>query len=142
MSADDFRDLVSEFDHDAVTTLIFYRWAPPDFAFGAPVAGTGGYAAFTNSGPYAYVPNPPSEYIERLAEGDRQRESVLVWQWAAAIGGAPLDTLQTIDQNAHRKPDRIHDVDRAKWFEVATSYDYRAVAQVAGVVALLMDGDP
>ena len=141
MSADDFRDLVEEFDHDSVSNLTFYRWAPPDFAYGEIVAGTGGYAVIAMPGPYAFVPNPPQRFIEKLSEGDREREPVLIWQ-VSEIAGVSTPSLEAIKQSAHSKPDRVHNVTQDRWYQVATQYDYRAVAKVNGVVCVLIDGDP
>lgn len=141
MSADDFRDLVSEFDHTDVSSLRFFRWSPPDFRWGAPVAGTGGYAEIEISGPLAYVPYPPHDYIERLSEGDRQRSPALIWQWAETLDGEATNSLRTIRQSEHGKADRVYDAHKGLWFEVATEYDYRAVAKVSGVIILLIDDD-
>lgn len=142
MSADDFRDLVFEFDHSAVVNLQFFRWSPPDFKFGEPVAGTGGYSEISIGGPVAYVPYPPSDYVDRLSEGDRQRSPALIWQYAELLDGTPTNSLRTIRQSEHGKPDRVYDADKDLWFEVSIEYDYRAVAKVSGVVILLIDGDP
>lgn len=141
MSSDDFRDLVEEFDHEAVSDLTFYRWAPPDFAYGEIVPGTGGYAEIVMTGPRAYVPSPPNKFIMQLPEGDRERGPVLIWQ-VSEIAGAPVEVLQAIKQSAHSKPDRVFDADAGLWYQVATQYDYRAVAKVNGVVCVLIDGDP
>jgi len=141
VSADDFRDLVSEFDHASVASLEFYRWSPPEFRYGDPVPNTGGYAVFTIGGPYAFVPNAPYEYIERLSEGDRNRAPALVWQWAELSDGTPTESLRTIDQVGHDKADRFLDTDLGKWYECATCYDFRRQAKVSGVVGLLLDVD-
>ena len=142
MSADDFRDLVTEFDHDTVTELEFYRWTPPDFHYGDVVPGTGGYSQITIGGSYAFVPSPPSEYIDQLSEGDRERGPVLIWQWSELDDGTPTDSLRTIRQSDHGRADRVYDVDRDRWYDVATEYDFRRQAKVSGVVALLIDGVP
>lgn len=141
MSAEDFRDLVSEFDHSTVSSLRFFRWSPPDFRWGEPVAGTGGYAEITIAGPLAYVPYPPNDYLERLSEGDRQRSPALIWQWAETLAGVDTESLRTIRQSEHGKADRVYDAAKGLWFEVSTEYDYRAVAKVSGVIILLLDGD-
>jgi hypothetical protein len=140
MSADDFRDLVSEFDHRSVSNLRFFRWSPPAFRWGEPVAGTGGYAEITIPGPLAYVPYPPHDYTDRLSEGDRQRSPALIWQ-VAEVDGESTASLRTIRQSEHGKADRMFDADKGLWFEVSTEYDYRAVAKVSGVIVLLLDGD-
>ena len=140
MSADDFRDLVSEFDHSDVTTLRFFRWSPPDFKWGEPVADTGGYSEIEIGGDYAYVPSAPHDFLDRLSEGDRQRSPALIWQWGELADGTPTNSLRTI-QSEHGKADRVYDADKGLWYEVSTEYDYRAVAKVSGVIILLIDGD-
>jgi hypothetical protein len=143
MSADDVRDLVSEFDHASVSDLEFYRWSPPDFRFGEIVAGTGGYAQIDIGGPFAYVPNPPAIYLDKLSEGDRMRDPRLIWQWSELLDGTPTESLRSINPSTQAKADRVRDVTSGRWYEVSQSeYDYRAVAKVAGVVILLIDGDP
>ncbi len=140
--SDDFRDLVYEWDHSSVCDLVFYRWTPPEFRYGEPIAGTGGFAILESGGPFAYVPSPPHDFIEPLSEGDRARGPVLLWQVAELYNGTEVDTLRTIDPVTHLRADRIHDVDTGKWYDVRTEYNYRRTAKVCGVIAVLIDGIP
>lgn len=141
MSADDFRDLVTEFDHSGVCDLEFYRWTAPTFAYGDIVPGSGGYAEITIGGPYAYVPKAPKWVTELLPEGDRQRDHRLIWQWSELLDGTPTDALRGTLQVGHTKGDRVHDVDSGLWYEVRTTFDYDRVAKVRGVVLVLLDRD-
>jgi hypothetical protein len=142
MSADDFRDLITEFDHSAVTALEFYRWTPPTMERGDIVPGTGGYAQFALAGPWAYIADAPQIFRDQLPEGVRERESVLVWQWSEDTDGTILDPLRSVSQASHGKADRLLDVDRSKWYEVQKNGDFRAIAKVNAAICTLVDGDP
>ena len=142
MSADDFRDLVTEFDHASRVTLEFQRWSPPHFSHGEIVPGTGGYAVFEPGGPYAVVPRAPKRFVDRLPEGDRERDAILVWQWSELLDGTPVDVLRTIEQSTHGKADRVRNVTTGRVYQVEMQGDYGAVAKVNSVVCLLVDGTP
>jgi hypothetical protein len=142
MSADDFRDLVTEWDHSAHVSLEFQRWSPPDFAHGEIVSGTGGYTVFEPGGPYACVPRVPRRLIEKLESGDRERDMILVWQWSELLDATPVDTLQTITQSTHNKPDRVRNTTTGRVYQVAVQGDYADVAKVNSAVCVLVDGTP
>ena len=142
MSADDFRDLVSEFDHSAETNLEFLRWTPPQILHGDPVVGTGGYVPLVIGGPWAYIADAPQIFRDQLPEGVRERESVLVWQWSELEDGTPTDPLQSVAQSTHSKADLVHDLDRGKYYEVQKNGDYRRIAKVNAAICTLVDGDP
>jgi hypothetical protein len=142
VSADDFRDLVTEWDHSAHVSLEFQRWTPPSFAHGERIPGTGGYVIFEPGGPYACVPYTPTRTIEQMSEGDRERDAILVWQWSELLDGTPVQTLRTIDQSSHGKPDRVRNVTTGRVYQVERQGDYAAVAKVNSVICRLIDGAP
>jgi hypothetical protein len=142
MSSDDFRDLVSEFDHSGETNLEFYRWSPPTIAFGDIVPGTGGYAQIVLGGPWAYIADAPQIFRDQLPEGKRERESILVWQWSELLNGTITDPLRSVTQSTHGKADLVRDVDRGKWFAVEKNGDFRRIAKVNAAICTLIDGDP
>ena len=140
MSADDFRDLVLEWNYDLEVNLEFQRASPGGFEFGERVGGTG-YAPIVMLAPFAWVPNPPKKFIDMLSEGDRERDSVLIWQWSEALDGTPLETLQAINQVGHSLPDRVKDLDRDRVYRVATQFEYTRQAKVNGAICVLIDRD-
>ena len=142
MSADDFRDLVREFDHSGVTDLRFYRWVPPEIDRGDTVPGTGGYAEFTIQDPYAYIADAPQIFRDQLPPSVRERESVLVWQYAEALDGTILDPLRSVSQVTNTKADVVYDADREKYYIVQKNGDFRRIAKVNAAICTLIDGVP
>ena len=142
MSADDFRDLIREFDHSAETDLRFFRWVQPEIDRGDIVPGTGGYAEFAIQDPYAYIADAPQIFRDQLPASVRERESVLVWQYAEALDGTILDPLRSVSQVTNTKADVVFDASREKYYIVQKNGDFRQIAKVNAAICTLIDGVP
>lgn len=139
MSADDFRDLIEEFDHSGVTTLRFFRVTEGAVRNGIP--GTPTLTEFSLTGAYAYVPKPPQSFFDQQFPDKRERADGLVWMEAEDDDGNATNVLQTVDLVGHSTADRAYDEDQGKWYVVRETWRYRRQAKVAGAVLRLIDED-
>lgn len=137
MSADDFRDLVTEFDHSGVVDVVFQRWSGATVVNG--IASDAGFAPLVITPPFAYVPNGAKKFLERLDVGDRERDHVFIWTWSEDLAGAPLNVLTTIEQVGRTRADRIVDNDTGLTYIVATQFAYSRQAKVSGAIGVLLD---
>lgn len=130
--------LVSTFDTSAAANVTFQRWAGNSQFIGG-IALDDGYTALVLSPQWAFVPNAPKDLLASLPDGDRQRSSCLVWSVAVDALGTAYDTLQTIDQSTHGRPDRIIDADRGLTYVVTIAWTYGRQSKIAGAIGLLLD---
>ena len=137
MSGDDFRDLTFEFDNSALVNLTFQRWDGATLVNG--IATDAGFSPLVIVPPFVFVPRAPKQHLERLDVGDRERGACLLWSAAFDAGGAPLNTLRTIEQVGHERADRLIDVDRGLTYIVATQWDYGRQAKISGALGVLLD---
>ena len=84
----------------------------------------------------------PQDFRDQLPESVRERESVLVWQWAEALDGTPLDPLRSVSQVTNTKADIVYDADREKYYIVQKNGDFRRIAKVNSAICALIDGVP
>lgn len=133
-----FRLLVSTFNTAGAANISFERWAG-NVTMHAGIAIDDGYAPLVLSPEWAFVPNAPKDLLASLPDGDRQRSSCLVWSMATSPLGVVYDTLQTIDQSTHRRPDRIVDNDRGLTYVVTIAWTYGRQSEIAGAIGLLLD---
>ena len=133
-----FQLLVSTFNTAGAANVTFQRWSG-NAEYVAGIALDDGYAPLILSPQWAFVPNAPKDLLASLPDGDRQRSSCLVWSVAVDALGTVYDTLQTIDQSTHSRPDRIIDADRGLTYVVTIGWTYGRQSKIAGAIGLLLD---
>jgi hypothetical protein len=133
-----FQSLVSAFNTAGAADITFLRWSGNVQVIGG-IAIDDGYEALVLSPQWAFVPNAPKDLLAQLPDGDRQRSSCLVWSVAVDAAGTAYDTLQTVDQSTHHRPDRIVDNDRGLTYVVTIAWTYGRQSRIAGAIGLLLD---
>lgn len=134
----DFRPLTVTFGTMTVTNVTFQRWAGNTQVV-AGVALDDGYAPLVLSPNVVFNTYVPKDLLADLSDGDRQRSTCLVWSDAYDPLGVAYNVLQTIDQSAHHRADRIVDNDTGLIYVVRIAWPNFRQSKISGAVGVLLD---